>query len=93
MPAEKARRVRRDGTPMALTAKEFDPLHFLCGVRAKADVAKVRSAEVRSHLWDTYVTWAGGTADDSAFYVRVHSRVVWVEVDGQGPGPLAVDLD
>jgi hypothetical protein len=38
---------------------------------------------------DTHVTWAGGIADDSAFYVRVHSPVVWVEVDCQGPGPLA----
>jgi hypothetical protein len=57
--------------------------------RAKADVAKVRMAEVRKHLDDTYVTWAGGTADDSAFYVRVHSPVVWVEVDCQAPGPLA----
>ncbi|MGW0579921.1 DUF3500 domain-containing protein [Streptomyces sp. NPDC002920] len=57
--------------------------------RAKADVAKVRMAEVRKHLADTYVTWAGGTADDSAFYVRVHSPVVWVEVDCQAPGPLA----
>ncbi|MGW0707573.1 DUF3500 domain-containing protein [Streptomyces sp. NPDC002643] len=57
--------------------------------RAKADAAKVRMAEVRSHLNDTYVTWAGGTGDDDAFYVRVHSPVVWVEVDCQGPGPLA----
>ncbi|WP_329531827.1 DUF3500 domain-containing protein [Streptomyces sp. NBC_01450] len=57
--------------------------------RGKADVAKVRMAEVRRHLDDTYVTWAGGTADDSAFYVRVHSPVVWVEVDCQAPGPLA----
>ncbi|MBQ0852767.1 DUF3500 domain-containing protein [Streptomyces sp. BH-SS-21] len=57
--------------------------------RAKADVAKARLAEVRAHLNDTYVTWAGGIADDSAFYVRVHSPVVWVEVDCQAPGPLA----
>ncbi|MHA5050531.1 DUF3500 domain-containing protein [Streptomyces sp. SD15] len=57
--------------------------------RGKADVAKVRMAEVRGHLEDTYVTWAGGVADDSAFYVRVHSPVVWVEVDCQAPGPLA----
>ncbi|MEV6166550.1 DUF3500 domain-containing protein [Streptomyces sp. NPDC052052] len=56
--------------------------------RAKADAAKVRMAEVRSHLSDTYVTWAGGTGDDDAFYVRVHSPVVWVEVDCQAPGPL-----
>ncbi|MFJ8108195.1 DUF3500 domain-containing protein [Streptomyces sp. NPDC096132] len=57
--------------------------------RAKADVAKVKLAEVRKHLNDTYVTWAGGTGDDDAFYVRVHSPVVWIEVDCQAPGPLA----
>ncbi|MGN9758152.1 DUF3500 domain-containing protein [Streptomyces sp. SD31] len=57
--------------------------------RAKADAAKARMAEVRKHLNDTYVTWAGGIEDDSAFYVRVHSPVVWVEVDCQAPGPLA----
>ncbi|MFJ9543488.1 DUF3500 domain-containing protein [Streptomyces sp. NPDC101225] len=57
--------------------------------RAKADAAKVRMAEVRDHLDATYVTWAGGTGSDDAFYVRVHSPVVWVEVDCQAPGPLA----
>ncbi|MFJ3664918.1 DUF3500 domain-containing protein [Streptomyces sp. NPDC090106] len=57
--------------------------------RAKADAAKVRMAEVARHLSDTYVTWSGGTGDDDAFYVRVHSPVVWVEVDCQAPGPLA----
>ncbi|WP_369250971.1 DUF3500 domain-containing protein [Streptomyces sp. R41] len=57
--------------------------------RGKADVAEVRMAEVRKYLDDTYVTWAGGIAEDSAFYVRVHSPVVWVEVDCQAPGPLA----
>ncbi|MEV5842566.1 DUF3500 domain-containing protein [Streptomyces sp. NPDC051985] len=56
--------------------------------RAKADAAKVRTAEVRAHLDNTYVTWAGGTGADDAFYVRVHSPVVWVEVDCQAPGPL-----
>ncbi|MEU1181312.1 DUF3500 domain-containing protein [Streptomyces sp. NPDC005820] len=57
--------------------------------RAKADAAKVRMTEIRKHLDDTYVTWAGGTGDDDAFYVRVHSPVVWIEVDCQAPGPLA----
>ncbi|WP_416973242.1 DUF3500 domain-containing protein [Streptomyces sp. 4F14] len=57
--------------------------------RAKADVAKAHLAEVRRHLDDTYVTWAGGTGDADAFYVRVHSPVVWIEVDCQSPGPLA----
>jgi hypothetical protein len=57
--------------------------------RARADAAQVRLAEVRKHLDDTFTTWSGGTADDAAFYVRVHSPVVWVEVDCQAPGPLA----
>jgi hypothetical protein len=57
--------------------------------RAKADVSKVRMAEVRKYLGDTYVTWAGGIEDDSGFYVRVQSPVVWVEVDCQAPGVLA----
>ncbi|MFH8533830.1 DUF3500 domain-containing protein [Streptomyces tendae] len=57
--------------------------------RAKADVARAGMAEISRHIADTYVTWAGGVADDSAFYIRVHSPVVWVEVDCQGPGPLA----
>ena len=54
-----------------------------------ASIAGYAELMDRGALADTYVTWAGGTADDSAFYVRVHSPVVWVEVDCQGPGPLA----
>ncbi|GAA4628006.1 DUF3500 domain-containing protein [Actinoallomurus vinaceus] len=56
--------------------------------RAKADVAKVRMAEIRSHLNDTYAAWIGGTGDDDPFYMRVHSPVVWIEVDCQAAGPL-----
>ncbi|MGW7549148.1 DUF3500 domain-containing protein [Streptomyces sp. NPDC054770] len=56
--------------------------------RAKADVAKARMAEIRSHLADTYAAWIGGTGDDDPFYMRVHSPVVWIEVDCQAAGPL-----
>lgn len=56
--------------------------------RGKADVAKVRMAEIRSHLADTYAAWMGGTGDDDPFYMRVHSPVVWIEVDCQAAGPL-----
>lgn len=56
--------------------------------RGKSDVAKVRMAEVRRHLDDTYAAWIGGTGDDDPFYMRVHSPVVWVEVDCQAAGPL-----
>ncbi|GGL04182.1 hypothetical protein GCM10010094_76200 [Streptomyces flaveus] len=38
---------------------------------------------------DTYVTGAGGTSDDDAFYVRAHGPVFWAEADCQSPGPLA----
>jgi hypothetical protein len=56
--------------------------------RAKADVTKARMAEIRSHLDDTYAAWIGGTGDDDPFYLRVHSPVVWIEVDCQAAGPL-----
>ncbi|MCI3277959.1 DUF3500 domain-containing protein [Streptomyces cylindrosporus] len=56
--------------------------------RAKADVARARMAEIRAHLDDTYAAWIGGTGDDDPFYLRVHSPVVWIEVDCQAAGPL-----
>jgi hypothetical protein len=56
--------------------------------RAKADVAKTRMAEVRNHLDDTYAAWIGGTGNDDPFYMRVHSPVIWLEVDCQAAGPL-----
>ncbi|MGI5460161.1 DUF3500 domain-containing protein [Streptomyces sp. CA-249302] len=56
--------------------------------RAKADVAKARMAEIHAHLDDTYAAWMGGTGDDDPFYMRVHSPVVWIEVDCQAAGPL-----
>ncbi|MCX4834357.1 DUF3500 domain-containing protein [Streptomyces sp. NBC_01016] len=31
--------------------------------------------------------WIGAT-DDDAFYLRVHSPVMWIEVDCQAAGPL-----
>ncbi|MFI5793005.1 DUF3500 domain-containing protein [Streptomyces sp. NPDC051677] len=80
--------IRGNALTAAQKAKLLGIVQAFIG-RAKADVAKVKLAEVRKHLNDTYVTWAGGTGDDDAFYVRVHSPVVWIEVDCQAPGPLA----
>lgn len=54
----------------------------------QVDAAKVTPAGIRNHLSDTYVTWAGGTGADDAFYVRVHRPVVCIEVDCRAPGPL-----
>ncbi|AXG79130.1 DUF3500 domain-containing protein [Streptomyces paludis] len=53
--------------------------------KAKNDVAKVQMSEVRKHLQDTHFAWMGGTAATSAFYCRVQSPVIWIEVDCQSP--------
>ncbi|WP_435130706.1 DUF3500 domain-containing protein [Actinacidiphila sp. bgisy144] len=56
--------------------------------RGKADLAKAKMAEIRGHLADTRAAWIGGTGDDDPFYLRVHSPVLWIEVDCQAAGPL-----
>lgn len=50
--------------------------------------ARVRMDEVRAHLDDTHFAWIGGTAHDSAFYYRVHSPVILIELDHQTPVAL-----
>jgi hypothetical protein len=47
--------------------------------------AKVKMAEVRQHLDDTYFAWIGGTAPSSVFYYRIHSPVILIEFDHQAP--------
>lgn len=56
--------------------------------RAKTDVAQARMAEIRAHLTDTHAAWIGGTGDTDPFYLRIHSPVIWLEVDCQAAGPL-----
>ncbi|WP_108660944.1 DUF3500 domain-containing protein [Acuticoccus kandeliae] len=55
------------------------------------DHAALRMEEIAAHLDDTHFAWKGGTADDSVFYYRLHSPVVFIEFDHQGlialPGP------
>lgn len=53
--------------------------------KAKDDVAKVQMADIRKHLAETYFAWMGGTAADSAFYCRIQSPVIWIELDCQSP--------
>lgn len=50
--------------------------------------ARVKMSEVRRHLDDTWFAWIGGTAADSAFYYRVHSPVILIEMDHQTPVAL-----
>ena len=55
--------------------------------------ARVRMDEVRRHLDRTYFAWIGGTAPDSVFYYRVHSPVILIEFDHQGPIGLPGDRE
>ncbi|MGH7811238.1 MAG: DUF3500 domain-containing protein, partial [Candidatus Binatia bacterium] len=45
--------------------------------------ARVKMAEVKHHLNDTYFCWMGGGSDDGVFYYRVQSPVIIVEFDHQ----------
>lgn len=45
--------------------------------------AAVKMAEVEAHLDDTYFAWSGG---DSAFYYRIFSPVILIELDSRAPG-------
>ncbi|MCP4848598.1 MAG: DUF3500 domain-containing protein [Verrucomicrobiaceae bacterium] len=55
------------------------------------DHASVRLAEIREHLDATYFAWIGGNADDSVFYYRIQSPVIYIEFDHQRPIGLARD--
>jgi hypothetical protein len=50
--------------------------------------AKVKMTEVQKHLDATWFAWMGGTSQDSAFYYRVHSPVILIELDHQTPVAL-----
>ena len=45
--------------------------------------AKVKLAEVRRHLDETWFAWVGGTEPESVFYYRIHSPVILIEFDHQ----------
>jgi len=47
--------------------------------------ARVHLADVEARLDDTYFAWVGETSDDSVFYYRIQSPVVWIEFDHQTP--------
>lgn len=51
--------------------------------------AKLRMAEVRKHINDTYFGWIGGTEADAVFYYRIQSPVILIEFDHQRPIALA----
>jgi hypothetical protein len=53
--------------------------------------ARVRMAEVEAHLAETYFYWIGEVGPETAFYYRVHSPVILIEFDHQGPVALSGD--
>ena len=50
--------------------------------------AKIRMAEIESHLDNTYFAWIGGKTDQSVYYYRIHSPVLLIEFDHQSPAGL-----
>lgn len=50
--------------------------------------AHVKMSEIQTHLEETWVSWVGGTEDESVFYYRIHSPVILIEFDHQGPVAL-----
>ena len=51
--------------------------------------AKVKMAEVKQHLDNTWFSWIGGSGPDSVFYYRIYSPVILIEFDHQRPANLA----
>lgn len=47
--------------------------------------AKVTMADIKKHLDNTWFSWIGKTDDDAVFYYRIHSPVILIEFDHQGP--------
>ncbi|HLE19588.1 MAG TPA: DUF3500 domain-containing protein [Vicinamibacteria bacterium] len=50
--------------------------------------AKIRMEEVKAHLDETFFAWIGDTGPEAVFYYRVHSPVILIEFDHQGPVAL-----
>jgi len=53
--------------------------------------AGVKMAEVRAHLDRTHFAWIGDVGPEAVFYYRVHSPVILIEFDHQGPIALPGD--
>lgn len=47
--------------------------------------ARVKMEEVTAHVDQTWFAWIGETMDDSVFYYRIHSPVIYIEFDHQNP--------
>lgn len=75
-----------------MVSAERDALLMLIGLyvgNLKEGHAAVKMEEVRAHLDETYFGWRGETGADAVFYYRIHSPVIFIEFDHQGP--IALD--
>ena len=50
--------------------------------------AALRMEEVMAHLDRTWFAWKGRVENDGVFYYRIHSPVIYIEFDHQGPVAL-----
>ena len=51
--------------------------------------AAIRMEEVMAHLDRTFFAWKGSVESNGVFYYRIHSPVIYIEFDHQGPTALA----
>lgn len=47
--------------------------------------AKIKMEDIKSHLDETWFAWIGKTDEDAVFYYRIHSPIILIEFDHQGP--------
>ena len=47
--------------------------------------AAIWMQQLEEHIDDTWFAWIGTTDDDAVFYYRIHSPVILIEFDHQGP--------
>ncbi|MEM6697509.1 MAG: DUF3500 domain-containing protein, partial [Bacteroidota bacterium] len=83
------------GLPVAeMTKQQQEKLLHLTALyinNMKDDHAKVKMEEIKKHLDKTYFTWIGATNEEAVFYYRIHSPVILIEFDHQGPIGLKGD--
>ncbi|MDX1561784.1 MAG: DUF3500 domain-containing protein [Gammaproteobacteria bacterium] len=82
-----------EGLPATrLDAAQRDGLLELIGLyvgQMADDHAAIKMEEVMAHLDRTYFAWKGDIDDDGVFYYRIHSPVIYIEFDHQGPTALS----
>jgi hypothetical protein len=80
------------GLPVTeMTSAQRDALLELIGLyvgNMEAGHAAVKMDEVMAHLDRTWFAWKGSIDDDGVFYYRIHSPVLYIEFDHQGPVAL-----